>query len=42
MVDVQSTFNQATTNYTGTQTGTCRPIGKYKQINSKRLRFVNN
>lgn len=33
MVDVQSTFSQATTDYTGTQTGAYRPIGKYKRTN---------
>lgn len=30
-VDVQSTFSQATTDYTGTSTGACRPIGKLKK-----------
>lgn len=41
MVDVQPTFNQATTDYTGTPTGACRPIGKYKKKKSRRLKFVN-
>lgn len=41
MVDVQSTFSQATTDYTGTPTGACRPIGKLKKKKSGRLKFVN-
>lgn len=31
MVDLQSTFNQGTTDYTETPTGAFRPIGKYQK-----------
>lgn len=45
MVDVQSTSNQATSDYTGIPTGAFKPIGKYKKQNktkeSRRLKFVN-
>lgn len=35
MVDVQSTSNQATTDYTGIPTGAFKPIGKYKKTKQK-------
>lgn len=35
MVDVQSTSNQATTDYTGIPTGAFKPIGKYKKQNKR-------
>lgn len=31
MADIQSTFNQGTTSYTGTPTGTFKPTGKCRK-----------
>lgn len=31
MADIQSTFNQGTTSYTGTPTGAFKPIGKCRK-----------
>lgn len=35
MVDLQSTFDQGTTDFTGTPTGAFKPISKYKKKKEK-------
>ena len=36
MVDLQSTFDQGTTDFTGTPTGAFKPISKYKKKKKKK------
>lgn len=41
MVNLQSTCDQGTTDFTGIPTGAFKPISKYKKKKSRRPKFVN-